>query len=322
MKRHAFYGLLGIEALLFAASCILPGMFGGLLTAAVAFPFAQIGSGLRALSLSGEPGNVAAVTIYAVTSLLPAAILLVIRKKRRLYGEDALLGVLSAVLLVVLYLMINPGDIASMAGTAAALPIAKAVLGGVVYSVLFGYFVLRALRLFSAGGTDKLLRYLSVMLRLLDMVFIYIIFSACLGGMLDSFTNLGSGNAGNEHLLGVSYVFLVLQFIVDALPYALSIFIVSAALRLLAHMREDRYSAETVAGAESLARICSVTLAATALSNITFNLLQLAFAKSLRVLNTSAQIPVFSMFFVLAVLLLTRLLAENKNLKDDNDMFI
>ena len=37
---------------------------------------------------------------------------------------------------------------------------------------------------------------------------------------------------------------------------------------------------------------------------------------------SNLKIPVFSVAFMLAVLLLTRFVSENKQLKDDNDMFI
>ncbi|MCL2631922.1 MAG: hypothetical protein FWD45_02370 [Coriobacteriia bacterium] len=58
------------------------------------------------------------------------------------------------------------------------------------------------------------------------------------------------------------------------------------------------------------------------LTNVSFNLLQFLFVKSLVVTNGSVRIPIFSITFVLAALLLTRLTAESKQLKDDNDMFI
>jgi len=140
--------------------------------------------------------------------------------------------------------------------------------------------------------------------------------------LLGSIAELRAGNIGNEHLLGVSYVFLVLQFAVDAMPYAFNILIVFAAVRLLDEMRADRYCPQTVAAAERISRVCVAALVATVLANIGFNLLQLAFAGLLMIVNSSVQIPLFSIVFVLVTLLLTRLVTENKQLKDDNDMFI
>lgn len=322
MKRNLFIGVLSAEALLCALFCVVRASASGVFTAVMAFPLEQIGLGLRALSLPGGPGNAAAIAIYIVLCLLPAAALLVLRRKRKLCAEDGLAVLLSAVLFAVLYMMTNPGEIGALTNGAVSQPIGKAILGGMTYSVIFGYFILRVLRLFHNGGTPKLVRYMSVMLVLINVLFVYMIFGACFNGLLDSIASLRAGNAGNEHLLGASYVFLVLQFIVDALPYAFNVMIIFAALRLLEEMRENRYSDGTVAAAGRVSSLCAAALVTTVLADIIFNLLQLAFAKSLHVINGSLQIPVFSIAFVLAALLFTRLITENKQLKDDNDLFI
>jgi len=322
MKRKIFVGVLCIEALACVLFCILQTSFTGVFSAVMAFPFEQIGFGLRSLSLSSGLGNAAAIVIYFAISLLPVAAVLVLRKKRKLYAEDGLLGLLSAVLFAVIYIMINPGLINTLTSGAAALSVGKAVLGGMVYSVACGYIILRVLRLFFDGGTSALLRYMSVMLRFLNVLFVFLVFGACISSLINSITALRAGNAGNEHLLCATYVFLVLQFAVDAMPYVFNISIVFAALRLLDEMRSDRYSSDTVAAAGHISRLCAAALVATILSNIGFNLLQLIFARSLAVINSSVQIPVFSIAFVLAALLLTRLVTENKQLKDDNDLFV
>ena len=322
MKQKTLIGLLSVEALVCVLFCVLQTSFTFAFSSMAAFPFEQIGMGLRSLSLSSGAGNAIAFVVYIMVSLLPVIALLIIRKKRKLYAEDGLLGLLSAILFAVLYIMINPGYISTMTGEIAAQSAGKAVLGGMVYSALCGYFVLRVLRLFSNGGIEKLTRYFSVMLCLLNVLFVYFVFGACFDGLLDSITALQAGNIGNEHLLGTTYVFLFLQFVVDALPYIICVIVVFAALRLLDEMRSDRYSVETVAASERLSRFCVTGLVAMALANIGFNLLQFLFAKSLLVINSSVQIPIFSIAFVLAALLFTRLVTENKQLKDDNDMFI
>jgi len=315
-------GLLSAEALACVLVIILQTSFTGVFSAVMAFPFEQIGMGLRSLSLSSGLGNAAAIVVYFAASLLPIAALVVLRKKRKLCAEDGLLGLLSAVLFAVLYVMINPGVINTLTNGAAIQSVGKAVLGGMVYSVLAGYFILRILRLFSNSETSMLVRYMSVMLSLLNALFVYSIFGTGFNGLLNSIAELRAGNVGNEYLLGASYIFLVLQFVVDALPGVFNILVVFAVLQLLEEMRSDRYSAETVTSTRRVSRLCSTALVTMIIANIGFNLLQLIFAKSILVINSSVQIPVFSITFVLATLLLTRLVTENKQLKDDNDMFI
>jgi len=322
MKRKVLLVILCIEAAACVFLCVLKPSFTSGIAAIMAFPFAQLGTALRSLSLSGVAGNAAAIVVYAAISLLPVAAVLILRRKSILRAEDCLLGILSAVLFAVMYFMINPGVMATVVGGAAGQDVGKAILGGMVYSILIGYAVLRILRMFYADGAEKLMRYMSVMLSILNVLFVYFIFGACFGGLLDSISSLKAGNSGNEHLLGASYFFLVLQFIVDALPYVFDVLVVFAALKLLTEMRADRYSAETVGAAGRISHFCAAALVTTVLSQIIFNLLQLLLAKSLLIINSTVQIPVFSIAFVLAALLLTRLVTENKQLKDDNDMFI
>lgn len=322
MKRKISVGLLSAEALAGGLFCILQISFTGAFSTVMAFPFEQIGIGLRFLSLSSGLGNVIAIVIYFAVSLLPIASVVILQKKRKLYAEDGLLVLLSVILFAVLYIMVNPDIITMWTGEMATQTIGKAVLGCLVYSVLCGYFVLRVLRLFSKGKTEKLVRYMSVMLFLVNVFVVYLIFGDCFSGLLNSISALRAGNIGNEHLLGVSYVFLVLQFVVDTLPYAFIVLVVFSALRLLEEMRKDRYSLETVAATGKISRQCKAALVTIVLANIGFNLLQLLLAKSLFIINSSVQIPIFSITLVLAALLLTRLVTENKQLKDDNDMFI
>ncbi len=328
MKHKVLGIVLGIEG----AACVLFGIlqtsFSSGFTAAMAFPFEQLGLLLRMLSLSGGAGNAAALLIYGAAALLPLLILFLLGRKRELQREDGLLALLSVVLFPVLYFMTNPGMIGSLFGGAlggsggAGLAVGKAVLGGTVYSLVCGYFVLRLLRLCFESSTLRLQHYMMVLLSLLTVVFVYLIFGASFRELLHSLADLKAGNNGNEHLLGVSYVFLALQFAVNALPYIFDVLVAFAALRLLEDMEADRYSAESVERADRLARLCGTALAATVLSGIGFNLLQLLFAQKLLVISSSVQIPVFSLAFVLAVLLVARFMEENKGLKDDNDMFI
>lgn len=322
MKRNGLIGFLVAEALLLVVFRALQASFGGALPAVMAFPFEQIGAGLRFLSLSGDIGNAAAIALYLAVCLSPIAALLAIRKKRALNGEDGLLVLLSAVLFPVMYQMINPGMIALPMGGAMGQAFGKALLGAAIYVVLSGYAVLRILRLFSVSGMDKLFRCMSVMLSVLSVLFVYMAFGACFDSLLGAIGALKAGNTGNEHLLSASHVFLAAQFAVDALPYILNVLVVFASLKLLREMRQDRYAPETVAATKGLSRLCAAALKATVLANIGFNLLQMVFQKSLMVVNSSVEIPVFSITFVLAVLLMTRFVAENKQLKDDNDLFV
>lgn len=322
MKEKAYAGLLVLEA----AGCLL--LYGlrwrvsGVFSAALAFPFEQLGLALRWLSLSGAAGNAAAVALYVLAGLIPLGVLAVLWKRGRFHTEDGLLIVLSALLFFLLYLMVNPGLLPVWLGAAAGGSYGKALLGSVFYAVLAGYLVLRALRLLLAADTGRLQRYLSILLGLLGVLFVFLAFGACFGDLLKAVQSLREANQGNEHLLESSYAFLVFQYLVQALPYMLDVLVVLLARRLLSELRAGRYSAASVRAAERLSRCCVWTLAAGVLANVAFQLLQLVCMRALRTVSALVQFPVFSLAFVLAALLLAGYIRENKQLKDDNDLFI
>ncbi|MEG2037889.1 MAG: hypothetical protein RRZ93_07855, partial [Ruthenibacterium sp.] len=142
-------------------------------------------------------------------------------------------------------------------------------------------------------------KYLLLLLALLNALFVYRVFGAGASGLLDAIGTLRAGNTDAAVQLGASYVFLGLRALVDALPYVLDIFVVFAGMRLLRELAENRYGEGAVLAAERLAKLCAWTLGATVLSHAAFNLLQLLFAKALRVVNSSVQLPLFSIAFVL-----------------------
>jgi len=322
MKRNTIIGVLALEAVLCVVFSALKASLDGAFTAVMAFPFEQIGLGLRHLSLSGAVGNVIAIVIYIALCLVPAAVFILMRKGDGKRGEDWLLVLISLALFVIMYYMINPGAMGVMLDGGMGSNAGKAVLGAIAYSVIVGYFLLRILRLFSSGAAEKLWGYMSVLLVLMNMLFVYAAFGSGFSGLLEAIGDLNGSNVGNEGVLGLTKFFLVLQFIVDALPYILSMVVAFAALGLIEAMKKNRYGEEVVLLAQKIERICAGALCATAVSNVVFNILQLLMIQSLSVVLITVQIPVISIAFVLAVMLLIRIITENKQLKDDNDLFV
>ena len=74
--------------------------------------------------------------------------------------------------------------------------------------------------------------------------------------------------------------------------------------------------------ADKLARFCMWTLIVTIGLDAGFNLLQLFFQRQLYQMDYVVTVPVFSLAFVLAVLLFARYIREMQRLKADNDLFI
>ena len=233
MKRSVFLWLLGAEAVGCVLLCLGRNLWPGLFTAALAFPFEQIGLGLRALSLHSAVGNGCAVSLYGMLCLLPLGALALIRRKRPFWGEDALLMVLSVLLFAALYGMINPGRLSMWFGRQLSIAVDKALLGGVIYSLLAGYAVLRMVRSFYQADKAGLLRWLYGMLTAMGMIWVYLIFGYGLGEVLDSFAQLSSGNTAANGALVLTQVRLALQGLVNAWPDGLTLAVVMVLRRLV-----------------------------------------------------------------------------------------
>ena len=307
MKEKHLLTVLSVEAAACVLFCILQRSVSGLFSTIVAFPFEQLGMGLRALSLSGMAGNGVAIIFYIILCLIPVGIWLLLKKKQKAMAIDFVLFLLSALLFVVLYYMINPGLMDfSVSGTG------KWSLGSTLYSVLLGYLLIRALLKYRNAGVKKLQEGLWLLLGAVSIVLVYGIFGQELGQLL---LNLESAQTG-------SYWFLFLQFIIRILPYVLNIIIVFLARRLLTAMKEDLYQEKSVKTADELGSFCMWTLIVTIGLDAGFNLLQLFFQSRLYQIEYVVKVPVFSLAFVLAVLLFARYIREMQRLKADNDLFI
>ena len=326
---------LGVEALLLLALVLLGATDGLWASGLLGFPFVQIGYGLRVLSLLGGAGTVLALVVYIVISASPLFWLVWLWKKRELFPEDCLLVVLSILTFFTLYYMVNPGLIPGIAdflwsdGGA----FYQSLYSGTIYGLLFCYAILRIVRLLKGAEKAALQKYLAVLLRILAVVFVYLAFGACVQNLLAEMENLRAGNTmiveGWHPILGltysglgISYGFLVLRCLANMVPYLLDVAVTLAALDLLTAMEADRYSDESIQASEKLSHLCVVSLSVTVVVTALLNLLQLMFLGELHTVHINVYVPVLSVAFVLAVLLLNRLLGENKSLKEENDLFI
>lgn len=321
MKRKTLTVLLIVEAAACAAFCLARAEMSGFASSALAFPFAQIAALLRALSLAGRVGNAFAMLLLAAVGLLPAAAVLHAFGKRPLRGSDTLGLLASALLLVSLFLMARPGTLADMFGGMGA-ELGAAALGTALWSVLAAWAALEALRSMRGSEGAALYRWGRALLMALDALFVFLIFGSGISSLLSSIDAVKAANTAPDVSLAATNVFLVLRAAADALPWALDIAIVGRGLRLLDAAETDRYSAETVDAANALTKLCGAALTAVMLSLAAINIAQLIFSGALRDMSINASFPVFSAAFVFAALILSRLLGENKALKDEGDLFV
>lgn len=293
---------------------------------ALAFPFAQLGTGLRALSLLGGGWNALAIILYAGISLAPLAAFTARSVRRGFHAEELLLPLLTITLFGALYAMINPamldGWIAG--GRELGLP----MLGGILYTELLAYLVLRLLRAAFGADTVGLRRCFRAVLLVLTAIFVYCAFGAQLQALLTNWKRLLDGNTsgvvGNltgGRSLGLTQLFLILRYLTEAAPYLLDVWVIAAALELLT-AREKKDADLAANAAEQIARRCRIGLGVSVLSELALDILQELAGRMLLSTAFSVTLPLSSIAFCLAALLLVRLMQENRKLRADNDLFI
>ena len=304
--------IVGILSMLFAA---LYGESTGALADAAAFPFAQLGALLRFLSLHSTGGNMLAIALYVLVSLLPLLLLLILYLRGLCKGEDALLPLLSAGLFASLYLFVNPGLLGVLNH-----PAGKAVLGGALYSILIAWAVLKMVRKVQSGKTVALYRLLQALLTCLCIVLAAAAAGGSLASALSELQALHSGNTDHSALF-VSYLVLALRAMVNALPYLLDIYVLFA-LRQLVNALMEKDDAQALLHARSVSRRCAVTLTAVVLSCALFNVLQVLLSAAARQIHVSLMLPLSSMALLLGALLLSRLIGDMKRIREENESFI
>lgn len=322
MKNKPLFMTLLLTAALSSLGVMLKFSFKDIFGSVICFPFEQVGLGLRWLSLLGRIQNVLAIVVYLALCLSPLLPLLLRLKKKTAKAEDSILAVMSLLLLYVLYMMINPGLIPLPSALGFGTATAKAILCGTVYSVIVTYCVLCTLRIFFVSETEKLYKYMVILLFVTAVLFTVSIFGVELNGVLDQISSIKTANLGSESGLGFTYLFAVIKFLIDNVASVVSILVTFSGITFITELSSDPYSEETVDASEKLLRICKNGLIAIVCSSTALNLLQLLFMSSLRNINSSVQIPLFSVVFVLGVLILSKMIMANKSLKDDNDSII
>lgn len=283
------------------------------------FPLEQIALVLRKLSLSGTIGNMIAIIFYILFCLIPVFAFFYLRQRGKREKIDRFLFLLSAVLFVVVYLMINPGYLGNMGNLELG---GSIILCGTFYSAAFSYLVLRLLERFRQADLNGLLKNMNAILHILMAAFGGIILFQLVFVLPENIQNLQKMNTMTGVDLRATYVFLVFRSIVNVFPYLTDIGIAYCGSRVLKETMADRYSDTTIAATRRLADKSMMMLKLTILVSLGFNILQAMFCKHLYQVDVTVLIPVFSIAFIMASLILARYVQENQKLKQDNDLFI
>lgn len=322
MKKRVLYIALAAEIAFLCLIYLLADFSVPLVSSVMAVPFEQIGMLLRALSLQGGILNGIALMLWAGICLLPLLPVMKEWQDRAKWAEHIVLVILSVVLFVGLYYMVNPRLLfervpavlteAISVGTEELSGALKASVSMMIWSVVVCYGVFVLLRLFRAGEKEQLFLYTRRLL--------YVLCGLFAGGMvltaLEAFTGIRAVQSGLDG------VFTGVKALMAALPYAMDIVVTLSAMTVLDALLEDSRSEQVVVAARKLSGICCITLAVVTSAGVALNIIQWLLSKKISNINVHVSIPFMSLAFVLAALLFSRLLEENKQLADENEMFV
>ena len=307
MDRKKLFTILAAESVFLIVLCALtmklPDSFSSILN----FPFEQIGAGLSALHGLGSIGAGTAYALLVGLSLLTAVPAV---RGKKTPVERAILVLFALSVFATLYVMMNPWSVTTPYDDARNY--AKLMFSITAWSVLILYLVVRVVRLLREGDRDTLTRYFDIALYALAML------------CAEDIVVRGAGRVQTALVLsysGIDFLFALLSYAAMALPYVLNIVIII----YVGEFMDAAWSgdAETLPQkAERLTKLCCESLVAMAAMTAGLNVLQVLFSELLTNISTSLQIPVFSIAFTLFALLFTRILVENRRLRDDNDLFI
>lgn len=280
---------------------------------AASWPILPLGSGLRTLSLAGEAGNIAAWGLYLLLGVSPLLFAAWLLCRRRLRPEDGLCAVvLCGLLLWALYAAINPQELDSIITSRELRTIRIMQLNMTCLSVLFGWIVLRAIRLLMTGATADLLKALRLALPVVSALAVA---EMCLFTLPQAFRDAAASE-------GLTAAMTILRGVSGALPETLLAIVMLRTAALLSTMRCGKPTPDTSVQAAKLSRLCGISLAVSVLVQALANALQVALLPWLNSTNVVLELPVFPLLLMLLALCLCALLRKNQQLSEENDLFV
>lgn len=277
----------------------------------------RLGRWLRALSLSGGGGNLAAWAIVLALTALPALGLL----WRRRCVWDWLLALASGEIFVGLYFLVNPTLLGMpLDGASAAVLWALAALGSAA-AALLAWAALRWL-----GHLDRAEapgRTLERLLVVAGEVLGGLAAAARVGRLMVKIQSVAAGNTASQGAeLAVTYLTLIVLTVADLIPVLMGCELLIRSGKLARALEADPFGEETVALAERLSGKCARTAGAAVLVCAGGNLLQMLLFPALYATYFTMTFPLDTVLLSAALGLLCRYFRQAKAVSDDNGTII
>ncbi len=290
----------------------------------ISLPFDFLASILRKLSLSSSLGNVFAIILYALICLIPILIFIRLKIQKKNTKLDYMLIILSFALFIFIYAMINPKTM-NLNNI-----FANTTISGIIYSFILSYLILKYLEKFYKNDVENrsLQKYIKDTLIVLTVFLVGIIFAVHFKEFLLSTSHIEPNGDIIDILFRqpigkpLPYILLFIRTILNILPYILDIIIAFLIIDLIDERIIDKYSNNSLNASNKLAKNCKNFLVIIVIANLIFNIMQLVFINEIPPSDFKFDLPVFSIIFAVSSLILAKFMRENKELKDENDLFV
>lgn len=284
---------------------------------AAALPLAALpafGRWLRALSLSGGTGNLAAWGITLVLTALPALGLL----WRGRCGWDWLLVLAAGEIFAGVFFLVNPAMLRPGVDSEAVGTMWALAATGSTAATLLAWAVLRGLgRLERTTGRTMEGLFLGAALLLGWLA----AWSQC-ADLIAELRAAAESNTAPGLILWPTYLVLCLLAAAKLIPELLGCAVLVWGGRLARAMESAPFGEETVAAAERLSRRCGLVASSSVLLCAGGNLLQMLFFSQLHATHFQVAFPFSTMLLAAALGLLCRYFRRAKAVSDDNDTII
>ena len=241
-----------------------------------------------------------------------------IRRKDGLLG-NCLLIVASLLMLRVMWLMVNPGQMIPVLCNETGM----AIHAGAVYSVLITWGLLKLLRSADHTVQERIYDALRIFLIICAVQFAMEGIGFGFGAYREKMNSITGGNTAlRDSQLMPTILFLTLEYCLCMLEHLMIAWILMLGVKLIERLEEDPYSADCQKMAQVIFSWCRKAIPIVAVSNMILNVGQVLLAPILVNVSMELRIPVLSLAVTFGIMALTRLLAQGKAIKDDNDLFI
>lgn len=280
-------------------------------------PLLQAGEGLRALSLSGFFGNLAAWAIVLALSMLPLLLLIFPKSRGALNGTDILLPLSALLLFLALFFSVNPTLLNS--------PLPQSWLlsaGGGALCAVVCWLVLRLLAPMDRRDLPALAGLLAVLLTACALLMAFTAGCSSTLSLFSKAQSIQDGNTGAPDAAQTTIWFHGLLAVFNTIPSLLGSGVLLWGSDLARSMARGPFEDDVLSQCEKTARGCRRVIQVSVLLSLGTILLQLALGSILTSQDYVFSLPLPTLVLAAALFLLCRCIQQGKALLDDTRSII